>query len=400
MKLKKTLCLYTAQFPYGLGEQFIEKEINYLAKAFEKVFIFPINIEGNLRSIPSNVEIIVFSFNLYTTNKGLWSIKKWFFKCLPDLLKEKKKKKAISYLLQVGYQANVLYTYLKKNNLLNNTVHYSYWFDNWSLILSIIKSKRQLHAYISRAHGFDLYEYRRKNNCIPYRKFQLQQISKLYLISKDGLEYMQTKYPEFKDKYELSYLGIENDHPFEPIKNSNPQYLVVSCSRMVDIKRVDLIVKSLALIKNIQIKWVHFGGGELFDKIKKIAVTAIPENIKWELKGMVSNTEVLQFFKKNQVDLFINLSSTEGLPVSIMEALSYGVPILATNVGGTKEIVNNTTGILLPPGFTIEEASSQIKRILNNSRNIEYRISIYNYWNIHFNAKLNYPAFCNKIIYK
>ena len=43
------------------------------------------------------------------------------------------------------------------------------------------------------------------------------------------------------------------------------------------------------------------------------------------------------------IDLFINTSSSEGVPVSIMEALSVGIPIIATDVGGTKEIVTKTT---------------------------------------------------------
>ena len=50
----------------------------------------------------------------------------------------------------------------------------------------------------------------------------------------------------------------------------------------------------------------------------------------------------------NDFDLFVNMSLSEGIPVSIMEAISFGIPIIATNVGGNAEIVNDETGVLIP----------------------------------------------------
>jgi len=47
------------------------------------------------------------------------------------------------------------------------------------------------------------------------------------------------------------------------------------------------------------------------------------------------HNDVLNYYASNPVDVFINTSSSEGLPVSIMEAMSFGIPVIATNVGGT-----------------------------------------------------------------
>ena len=47
-------------------------------------------------------------------------------------------------------------------------------------------------------------------------------------------------------------------------------------------------------------------------------------------------------------DIFVNPSYSEGLPTSVMEAASVGLPIIATDVGGTREIIiNNKTGVLV-----------------------------------------------------
>lgn len=52
-------------------------------------------------------------------------------------------------------------------------------------------------------------------------------------------------------------------------------------------------------------------------------------------------------YSEHPVDVFINLSTNEGVPVSIMEAISFDIPIVATDVGGTSEIVTDETGILV-----------------------------------------------------
>jgi len=53
----------------------------------------------------------------------------------------------------------------------------------------------------------------------------------------------------------------------------------------------------------------------------------------------------------NSIDLVVQASWTEGMPNVVLEALAMGVPVIATEVGGTNEIINNgVSGLLLPPG--------------------------------------------------
>jgi len=395
---KQTLCLHTAHFPYGLGEQFIETEIKYLAKAFGRVVVIPSNIEGEKRPLPPNVEVLYPDYSDYSTKKGVKSIGWWFVSCIKDVLKSTNKSITLSTLLRAGYQAKRLLEFFKAHNLLKSTLHYTYWFNEQSTLLSILTSKKQIKGFISRAHRFDLYEERNQLGYIPFRKFQLQNVSKLFLISRNGLKYMEDKYPQFKEKYELSYLGIENDHPFQFETIENNPYLLVSCSRVVDIKRVDLIIKALARITELPIHWVHFGDGPLFEEVKKEAEETLKGNITFEFKGHVSNNDIYEFYHKNLVDCFVNVSSTEGLPVTIMEAISFGIPIIASDVGGTSEITTKQTGLLLnesPSSVEIKEAI--IKVLPNFTRNRTYRNKVYDFWSINFNAASNYKQFITKI---
>ena len=63
--------------------------------------------------------------------------------------------------------------------------------------------------------------------------------------------------------------------------------------------------------------------------------------------GPISNNKVFELYRTTPIDLFINVSKSEGIPVSIMEALSVSIPVLATNCGGIEEIVNNEVGYII-----------------------------------------------------
>jgi glycosyltransferase involved in cell wall biosynthesis len=83
-------------------------------------------------------------------------------------------------------------------------------------------------------------------------------------------------------------------------------------------------------------------------------------NISFQLMGNVKNEEIQKYYSLNQVDLFINVSEYEGIPISIMEAMAYGIPCLATNVGGVREIVNDDNGFLLNKDTNYNQIISSI----------------------------------------
>ncbi|MDR2910491.1 MAG: glycosyltransferase [Bacteroidales bacterium] len=392
-----TLCLHTADFPYGCGEQFIETEIKYLAQAFQRVVVIPASARGTQRPVPENVEILQPSYDGYSTFRGMKKSGKWLLNFLPDIFKHPDRKFMLSLVLRAGFQACRLLLFLQQNGLIDNTLHYTYWFDSQSTLLSILKAKGIIKGYISRAHGFDLYAERRKDGFIPFRLFQLKHVTRLYIISQNGLNYMKSHYPEYSGKYRLSYLGIDNNRPLQYIPLQKTARLIVSCSRMVDIKRIDKIIETLALIKDIPIKWVHFGDGPLFSELTEL-LKILPVNIEVKFKGHVDNMAIYDFYKDNHVDCFVNLSSSEGLPVTVMEAISFGIPAVATNVGGTSEIVTDSTGILLKNEFETEDVKNAVMDILlNKSSNIEFRKGVYEFWKQYFNAEKNYSEFTAEI---
>jgi len=164
---------------------------------------------------------------------------------------------------------------------------------------------------------------------------------------------------------------------------------------------VHLIIEALSKINDIPLKWVHFGDGPLSTELYDLAERILPPNISWKFMGHIPNQELLQWYRENPVSVFINVSETEGIPVSIMEAMSFGIPVIATNVGGTGEIVREVfDGMLVSAEGSHTEVSEVLIRLSKLSSNelIKVTMTLKNSWTENCNAKMNYISFTDMLL--
>lgn len=96
---------------------------------------------------------------------------------------------------------------------------------------------------------------------------------------------------------------------------------------------------------------------EIFEEISK------HDPSKLIITGELSKEKVLQELKKSRFSIL--LSKTEGMPYSILESMSMGVPILSTDVGSIKKVVNGC-GIVVNPKISIEELGKTITLLLHD----------------------------------
>ena len=207
---------------------------------------------------------------------------------------------------------------------------------------------------------------------------------------------MLNRYPAFKEKLQTSRLGTIPLVSL-PEKLKFASIHILSISSIIPLKRVEKILEVVSNVPNLKIKWTHIGTGSEFQKIKEFANLKSQQNsnFTFELMGNITNTAVRELLATRYFDLFINLSETEGIPVSIMEAQSAGIPVLATNVGGTSEIVNNENGFLVEKDFNLEEVVSIIQNYLSSTDEEKHqkRNASYENWKQHYNAETNYNEF-------
>ncbi|MEI9852620.1 MAG: glycosyltransferase [Sphingomonas sp.] len=121
---------------------------------------------------------------------------------------------------------------------------------------------------------------------------------------------------------------------------------IVSCAAARPVKRLHRIAEALAYA-DVPVRWTHIGDGPELPRLRALA-ERLPAHVAVDLAGAVAPPEVPRRYQAHPYDLFLNVSESEGVPVSIMEAMAAGIPALATDVGGTRELVTPDAGRLVP----------------------------------------------------
>lgn len=124
---------------------------------------------------------------------------------------------------------------------------------------------------------------------------------------------------------------------------------------------IDVLHKSANLLLDKLV--LHVGGNGQTEQLNQMIKEYGLENCV-QYEGFVTSPKKESLL--NEVDAFILPSYVEGLPVSILEAMSYKKPILTTPVGGIPDVVKqNVNGILFQPGDK-NGISKAIERVVNN----------------------------------
>lgn len=391
------LHFYTNGFPFGSGEQFIVDEIPLLSKSFDKVTIYVSNKFGAVSpknyELPSKFDIVRIDFDEYVP------IRKVFLKALLLLLSDisvdklrknrsvKLFKKHFYYAIELCQRAHVLNRHFKTKG---KKLCYTYWFDQWTNILSVYRRyyNRDIKI-ISRTHGFDVDKRQVSLKDYPLRNTILKHVDKIVSISEFGKSILLADYPKHKSKFDVNCLGVSN-FGFSPVVGKE-SCQVVSCSSLIPLKQVNKIVDLLSGVR-LNVHWTHFGDGKEREEIEKKCRERLKDNVSYELKGNVANTEILSFYKERTIDAFIHLSSLEGIPVALMEAGACGVPLFALNTGGVSEIVNDKTGVLL--NEFDEQSIDKLEELLTKkAKEIRFRQGVKHFVEQNFNAKKNHKTF-------
>lgn len=271
-------------------------------------------------------------------------------------------------------------------------IFYSYWYD-YSL-LSLTRLKRPNSKILTRLHGFDLYNERCPWGSQCFKEQLEDKIDRLVFISEYGKKYYRNTFAAEKineEKLAVNYLGVREQKfvPFCPHESLK----LISCSNLIPLKRVDKIIEAISLINDINIQWTHIGDGSNRDMLVEKAQNLLAEkgNIQYCFKGYLESNEVLEFYRTHYFDYFLLLSDTEGLPVSIMEAMSLGIPVIASDVGGVSEIVNSKNGYLVENTEDAEEVANALIRFWNlpEEKIALMREHAYGTWKEKFNARMN-----------
>lgn len=383
------LYLLTESFPYGKGEKtFIEPELKYLKEIFQITIITSamksdVETKAYLTDCGENIEIIHYDKGKIKKGKVLKYLFSFLFssygvKEIFDIICHRKKIFArFKKSLYFWAESECFRNWINQKKLVNQEeiIFYSYWYDYHVLGLIINREKKWKNSIkiLTRTHGVDLYDERvNRAGRQPFRDFMDRNVDKVVFASNYGYQYYMNKLKRVPgDKYFISKLGV-------PASGINKSYLklkknrmhIVSCSNVILLKRINLIIDGLALINDIEIQWTHFGSGEKLEEIILYAEKKLAGNhVDFKFMGYVERKSIYEYYATNYVDLFITASESEGgCPVSIQEAMAFGIPIIGTSVGGITEMIHNN-GILLDSFPYPKQIADAIRKIYFSNEN-------------------------------
>lgn len=416
----KTVVLFTDHFPYGNQEAYLHDEMRVLPGACDRLLIVPFKEfaydASNLRSIDAeNVDIL--KVNTQGTPWGLgdrlFALRYALAAIGEELLLGRHRgfhlrnlKRAVIECAYAAYQAKTLAAALAECGVVN-PVLYNYWVSTGVLISDILVRRHGVKSIVqSRVHAIDLYNETWSRMLtgtatpkLLFNRFRLRRTERLYPISIHGADYLKAKYPFVAPKLTLHRLGVVSRDTADIPAGKNSEKLLVSCSTITPFKRVHLFPELIKRLKT-PVHWVHLGGGSESETAKvRSAIAAAGVGDRCTLLGQTPHAEVIRYYGQHRIDLFMNISLTEGTPVSLMEAASFGIPMLATRVMGSPEIVDSSNGILINAHDDLDDVAAQVDALLSDeNRHAQARLAARKCFEDKYDAVKNYQAFTRDLL--
>ena len=404
------LLLLTTRFPFGPGEEFLATELMYLAQHFA-ITVVPTAQDVDLsisRPMPAGVQLhrdMLGKLPVGAKGTLIWAMKHpgKALRGGRKILRECRRlhchpgsMKALLRFVTLGMRIEDQLTQTHAFGTMD--IVYSYWLSPTALAALFLKERGYAGMAIARAHGGDLYHERSALGVLPAQPLLAAGLDRIFCVSQHGVDYLHARYPEISEKFELFRLGAPSPPTSNPFPATDRLHLV-SCAYLTPIKRIDLLINALSQL-NIPVTWTHLGGGEQMKQIQ-LQAQKLPANISWRITGVIPNQEIHRFYQSHPVDLFINVSASEGLPVSMMEALSYSIPVAATDVGGVHEVVTpGKNGYLWDVNVTPATIAATLNAYyqLPKATKQAMRAASWQQWHEHVNAEKQYPAFAQRLL--
>lgn len=176
-------------------------------------------------------------------------------------------------------------------------------------------------------------------------------------------------YGATENKIHVVYNGIDPDK-FKP--RPKPDHLkniptVVAAARIFALKDILTMIKSCAVVRDKipNVQYLIYGDNKTVPEYTKKCTNLIAElQLENNFKLLGSKPNPHLFFCEGDISILTSIS--EGFPYTVIESMSCGIPVVATDVGGVSEALNSDCGILCKPKDAQQIGESVIKLLKNN----------------------------------
>ena len=199
-----------------------------------------------------------------------------------------------------------------------------------------------VHSCFEKAQNYN-YNSKLKNKSAEYMiKAALKCSDKIIFVSKAGRESYVSNFDISRDKAMVIYNGIEQSARTSDDINTQAdrKYQITYIGRVEEIKGIQLLIRAIAVLPEYylaRIKVWIIGDGSYREELEKLTS-------KLGLNGIIKflgvKRDIDNYLYKTDIFVYPSICQ-EVFGISIVEAMSYGIPCIANNVGGIPEIIIN-----------------------------------------------------------
>jgi glycosyltransferase involved in cell wall biosynthesis len=224
------------------------------------------------------------------------------------------------------------------------------------------------HPLVVSAWGADIMDFPRKS--VFHRlliQFNLKRADFITVTSRTLFEEIR-KYTN-KDVNVVAFgIDLERFRQPEPNADSSANHLVIGAIRWLwRIYGIDTLIRTFKLLRerdpSRELELLIVGDGPEMANLRRLCEELNVQEVV-HFAGYVPPEETVKYY--HQISIFAALSRLESFGVAVLEASACGRPIVASNIGGLREVVvPGVTGLLVPPDSP-REAAEAIERLIEN----------------------------------
>ena len=228
---------------------------------------------------------------------------------------------------------------------------------------------------IYTAHGFHFFKGSSKTSWIiyyPVEKFCSKYTDILITINNEDYCLAIRKFKSKQVVYvpgigvhteEIKNLVVNKDAIRSQFGFSHNDFVFMSTGQISVRKNHELVIRALSKINDEKIKYLIVGFGEEEDRLKKI-VNELGLNGRVVFAGYRKDVKEIL----HAVDAFAFPSLQEGLPVSLMEAMAVGLPIVCSKIRGNIDLIENGKGGWIVDYKNADEFAECMKKVIDNPK--------------------------------
>jgi colanic acid/amylovoran biosynthesis glycosyltransferase len=357
----------TVQTPYGSREQFILPEIIEFVNSGNEVVVLPLRPDKKLfeGQEPSTVSKYTLAIPLHSPGVVILGISIFLRRpfrsmgLLSTIVSNSGSLKKVFKNLAVLAKGLTLSEVVKRREVEHIHAHWA----STSATAAYIASYMSGIPWSFTCHRWDIAE----NNML---KEKVRSAKFVRVINDNGYnEVINIAGDEIKDKCIKLHVGINISPEAPKLKKHKDKFTIAVPANLVEVKGHIYLIDAIKLLadKGYSVLCNFYGEGTMKETLKN-KVNELNLNKDIIFNDKLAHDELLAKYENGEFDCVIlpsivTATEKEGIPVSLMEAMAYKIPVVSTNTGGIPELLKDEAGILVAEKNPQELANGIIRLI-------------------------------------